>query len=208
MASFFNKQAPPPLKPRSAPVNCPPQPGLDVCLRCSNCTLHASSLNTYGAGGPLLFTLPHLCSRAPTDRKFYLYVLQVSMIPGTISASCFSLFYIETCPVCYNWSLWPLPFSLISWGSSARRREEGRSGKSPASLPQDGCVILCKTQVFYRILSSGFEKVSPLFPSGLGVITVTLPSLPRGTTPLVSIPAFVNKFSSVQFSRSVMSDFL
>lgn len=117
-----------------------------------------------------------MCSRSP-------------VVPRTISASCSSLFHTETCPVCYNWSLWPLPSSLISRGALPGGGRKGGQGRV-----LQGCLRMGVSLFASLRLSTGFSplalsKCHPLFPSGLGVVTVTLPSLPWGSTPVGSTPA-------------------
>ena len=88
---------------------------------------------------------------------FYLYVLQVSR--GPQDHFCILLLSVPYRNLPCVLQLVPVASALQFGftGSPARRSEEGTSGKSLARLPQDGCVTLCKSQVFYRILSSGFE---------------------------------------------------
>lgn len=157
VASFLNKKTPHPSKPRSATVNPPSTPRVG-CLS-SVLQLHTACT-----------LLKHIWTWEP---------ISIYSSFSMLKSSCWQEF-LSLCAPGRLWSLDHFCMLLLSvlyrhlpcllqlvpvasafqfdfMGSPARRWEEGRSGKSPASLPQGGCVTLCKSQVFCRILSSGFE---------------------------------------------------
>ena len=153
VAGFLNKKTPHPSKPRSATLSPPSTPRVG-CLS-SVLQLHTACtlLKHIWSWEPIsIYSSSSMVESSYWQELFNLYVLQVSRGPQDhfcillLSVPC----VLQLVPVASA-------FQFDFTGSPARRWEEGRSGKSLARLPQDGCVTLCKSQVFYRILSSGFE---------------------------------------------------
>ena len=165
VAGFLNKKTPHPSKPRRAPVNPPSTPRVG-CLS-SVLQLHTACT-----------LLKHIWSREPISiyssssvlessywQEFFICMCSRSpVVPRTISASCSSLFHTETCPVCYNWSLWPLPCSLISRGALPGGRRKGRQGRV-----LQGCLRMGVSLFASLRFSTGFSPLalSKCHPSSL-----------------------------------------
>ena len=165
VAGFLNKKTLHPLKPRSATVSPPSTPRAG-CLS-SVLQLHTACtlLKHIWSGSPFLFTLPPLWSRDPNARSFLICMCSRSpVVPRTISASCSSLFHTETCPVCYNWSLWPLPSSLISRGALPGGGRKGGQGRV-----LQGCLRMGVSLFASLRFSTGFSPLalSKCHPSSL-----------------------------------------